>query len=99
MYYKKYYLWKLLSQLKKFLELHDSKNPQISHPFFPKNVTRNWGCGLSAGIFKKGVVNYRKQNSEDPVTLHNIALCKLLKHPTSSGVHFSIFVSDLMPGY
>ena len=32
------------------------KNLQISCTFFPKIVTRNWGCGLSAGTFENGVV-------------------------------------------
>ena len=27
------------------------KNPQINHTFFPKIITRNLGCGLSAGTF------------------------------------------------
>ena len=33
------------------------KNPQIRHTFSPKIITRNYGCGLSAGTFEKSAAN------------------------------------------
>ena len=50
-------LYKYPGQNRIYLQYIYPKIPQISHTFFPKIMARNWGCGLSAGTFEKGVVN------------------------------------------